>query len=86
MRFGNTAFRNFCQKIYPINKSFVTKLLNNISLEAFKKSLKQMEQEGQSLGFSSNEVEEVITEELKTYLDECFGNEVTFMIIIYINK
>ena len=79
MRFGNTAFRNFCQKMYPINKSFVEKLLTNISLDAFKKMLVQMEKEGKQLGFQSSEVEEVITQELKTYLDECFGNEVHYI-------
>jgi hypothetical protein len=80
MRFGNTAFRNFCQKIYPINKSFALSLLSKINIEGFKNSLKKLEEEGKSLGFSSNEVEEVITEELKTYLDECYGNEVFYFI------
>ena len=76
MRFGNTAFRLFCSKIYPINKAFVTDLVKNIALNDFKKNLKKMEELGQCLSFPSDEVEEVIIEELKTYLDECFGNEV----------
>lgn len=83
MRFGNTAFRSFCSQMYPINKAFVTDLLKNISLEEFKKSLIKMEKEGHSLGFSSNEVEEVITDELKTYLDECFGNEVRLILFYF---
>lgn len=77
MRFGNTAFRSFCQKIYPVNKAFVTSLLKNISLDEFKKNLQKMEEQGRDLGFASNEVEEVIIIELQTYLDECYGNEVT---------
>lgn len=76
MRFGNTAFRGFCQKVYPINKAFVAGLLKSISLEEFKKSLQAMEEQGRDLGFASSQVEEVITVELATYLDECFGNEV----------
>jgi hypothetical protein len=76
MRFGNTAFRDFCKKIYPVNKAFVEKLLKEISLNAFKESLQKMEEQGQSLGFASKDVDEVILEELKTYLDECYGNEV----------
>ena len=78
MRFGNTAFREFCKKMYPINQAFVAKLLKTISLESFKTSLKKMEEQGQVLSFSSDKVEEVITHELQTYLDECYGNEVQF--------
>lgn len=81
MRFGNTAFRQFCSKIYPVNKAFVKKLVTRISLEGFKRSLKKMEEQGQILSFPSSEVDEVIKEELTTYLDECFGNEVNYIFL-----
>ena len=79
MRFGNTAFRKFCIGLYEVNKHFVNKLMKVIPLTAFKSMIQEMESKGEIFKIKSEEVEEAVTEELKTYLDESFGNEVNII-------
>ena len=80
MRFGNSAFRTFCKKMYPINRKLSTDIADKLDLVALKKNVEELKNQNKQIDFVSDEIREVVIEELSTYLDESFGNEVNIYI------
>lgn len=78
MRFGNSAFRTFCMQMYKVNRQLATEITNQLNLTDLKQMVDDLKVKNEEVHFSSDNIREVVIEELTTYLDESYGNEVWF--------